>query len=151
MKRAACLLVLALALGSAARAADGTVVDVPDGQTLVVQRADGSRLTVRLADIEAPERCQPWGAEARDALREAAIGQPVTLLARGTAVRATVNGEDLSRRQVENGQAWSTRTKFDRGPLVKEERVAHSLGRGLHGESGAVRPAEWRRAHGACR
>lgn len=132
-------------------AADGTVVDVPDGQTLVVQRADGSRVSVRLAGIEAPERCQPWGKESMAALREAAFGQPVTLSGNGAVVRASVNGEDLSRRQVENGHAWSTRTKFDHGPLVKEERVAHSLARGLHGDRDPVRPAEWRRTHGPCR
>lgn len=141
---------LAVACGAAC-AADGLVVDVPDGQTLVVQRADGTRASVRLAGIEAPERCQPWGAEAKAALRDAALGQPVTLRGSGALVQASVDGQDLSRKMVEDGHAWSTRTKFDRGPLVREERVAHSLARGLHGEPGAMRPADWRRRHGACR
>ena len=86
----------------AAPGPDGTVVDVPDGQTLVIQRADGSRFSVRLAGIDAPERCQPWGPESKAALREAAFGQPVSLQGSGAAVRASVNGEDLSRRMVEN-------------------------------------------------
>jgi hypothetical protein len=37
------------------------------------------------------------------------------------------------------------RTRWDQGPYVKQERQAKALGRGLHGQGGAVMPSEFRR------
>jgi endonuclease YncB( thermonuclease family) len=61
-----------------------------------------------------------------------------------------VDEVDLGRHMVEEGQAWSLRTRFDQGPLVKQERMAHALGRGLHGASVVVMPRDYRRIHGPC-
>ena len=50
-----------LALQSAyAETLAGTVVSVVDGDTLVVQDSAKKRHVVRLADIDAPERKQPF-------------------------------------------------------------------------------------------
>jgi endonuclease YncB( thermonuclease family) len=71
---------------------------------------------------------------------------------RAGAVVGTVllDGVDVGRRMVEEGNAWSARVKWDHGPFVKQERMARSLGRGLHGSGGAMRPSEWRRVNGPC-
>jgi endonuclease YncB( thermonuclease family) len=61
-----------------------------------------------------------------------------------------LDGEDLARRMVAEGHAWSTRVKWDRGPFVKEERMAKALQRGLHALRGAQTPADFRRQHGPC-
>ena len=45
---------------------------------------------------------------------------------------------------VSEGHAWSTRTKWDNGPLVKQERQAMALKRGLHATPGAVMPKHFR-------
>ena len=57
---------------------------------------------------------------------------------------------DLSQRLVEEGHAWSLRTRNDNGPLVKQERMAKALGRGLHAGGAAVKPADFRRTNGPC-
>jgi endonuclease YncB( thermonuclease family) len=61
-----------------------------------------------------------------------------------------VADQDLSVRQVEEGHAWSLRVRNDDGPLVKQERMARALGRGLHATAGAMKPWDFRRAHGPC-
>jgi len=156
------LCVAALPLGALARpaapaaAVTGTVTEVVDGNRLTLTPAGGAPIAVRLRDIDAPELCQTWGEEARRALAEMALNKAATWRASGrdaqgrTVARVWVDEVDLSRQMVEEGQAWSTRTRFDQGPLVKQERMAHALGRGLHGVAGAVMPREFRRTHGPC-
>lgn len=134
----------------------GTVKAVPDAQTVVVATADGATLTVRLADVEAPLPCQPWGPDARAALQEWVGGREVTLRAAGPAVkgvlRATLwrDGLDINRHLVEEGHAWSTRGRNGHGPYLKQERMAHALSRGLHADPAAVPPAQFRLQHGPC-
>ena len=152
------LALLAAAAGAAAAPAalHGVVTQVRDGDTLVVQPVGGAPLEVRLRDIDAPESCQAWGAEARLALQELALGKPVELRTHGRDVygrvigSVSIDGEDLGRRMVVEGHAWSTRSKWDLGPLVKQERQARALGRGLRDGAGAVQPREFRRVHGPC-
>ena len=128
-----------------------------DGDTLVLRLPSGPPVTVRLRDIDAPEICQPWGVEAKNALAELTLNKfailtPVARDSFGRMVgRITVEDLDVGRNLVENGHAWSTRGRNDRGPLVKQERMAKALSRGLHGQlPRAVPPWEWRRNQGPC-
>jgi micrococcal nuclease len=159
---------LALAIGMAplwaysataapARELAGTVTKVTDGDSLWLQPVpDGPPVEVRLVGIDAPEICQAWGTQSRDALKALVEGQRITLRTVGvdtyqrTLGRVLIDGLDVNVRLVEEGHAWSTRTKWDRGPLVKQERMAKALGRGLHSQTGAVMPKEFRAGHGPC-
>jgi micrococcal nuclease len=141
----------------AAPPVDATVLRVIDGDSLwLAPVAGGAPMEVRLQDIDAPEICQPWGPEARDALRDLVLNKPV---------RAKVSGHDVHGRTlavlyldtlnvnrwlVKEGHAWSARVKYDRGPYVADERMAKALGRGLNQAGNAVMPRDFRRDHGAC-
>lgn len=78
-----CLLLFLLFLAHAASAAElvGRVVKIQDGDTLTVQVAR-KQIKVRLTDIDAPERKQPFGERSRQSLaelcarREARTGGP---------------------------------------------------------------------------
>ena len=149
-----------LASGPAAAApagpVEGTVARVVDGDTLWLTPPGKAPLVVRLRDIDAPEICQPWGLQARQALVDLTLNRRATLrkVARDTHGRTVgsiiVDGVDVGPLMVAEGHAWSTRTRYDRGPLVKQERMAKALGRGLHGAGGAVMPRDFRQAQGAC-
>lgn len=134
----------------------GLVVAVTDGDTLTLRPATGKPITVRLAQIDAPEICQAWGPEARQALAELALDKIATLQPRArdsygrTVGRLRIDELDVGRHLVENGHAWSTRTRYDRGPMVKQERMAKALSRGLHSQPGAVAPWEFRQRNGRC-
>lgn len=136
----------------------GTVSRVVDGDTLWLKTdaTDAEAVVVRLAGIDAPERCQVGGAEATAALNALALGRSVTVrvAARddyGRTVGKVFDGDkDLGDRMVRDGRAWSTRVRYDRGPYVAEERMALALKRGLHAAGGAMQPREFRRLHGPC-
>ena len=136
----------------------GTVSRVVDGDTLwlKLEGQGGPPLVVRIEGIDAPERCQPGGSEAIAALNDLALGRTVNVrvVARdehGRTVGRVFDGEkDIGNRMVRDGQAWSMRYKFDRGPYVAEERMASSLKRGLHAGGAAMLPYDFRRQHGPC-
>ncbi len=118
----------------------GMVVQVVDGQTLqVAPQGGGAPVTVRIRNVIVPGTCLPGGPEALAALKErvdklAVRVEGATPDRSGRVTGTLMQGKvDIGGQLVEEGYAWSTRTKWDRGPYVKEERVAKALGRGFHG------------------
>ena len=140
----------------AEQSVQGVVSKVQDGDSLWLKPADGPPIVVRLRDIDAPELCQAWGDEARRALTDLALGKPAVLRITGrdahgrTLGTVIVDDVNLSRRMVEDGHAWSNRARWDQGPLVKQERMAKALGRGLHATAGAEPPWQFRKRNGRC-
>ena len=136
----------------------GQVSRVVDGDTLWVKtEGDGEPpVVVRLEGIDAPESCQPGGDDATAALTALALGRNVSVrvVARddhGRTVGKVYDGEkDLGDRMVRDGQAWSSRYQYDRGPYMAEERMALALKRGVHGAGNAVLPRDFRKQHGPC-
>lgn len=143
----------------------GTVTSVVDGDSLWVTPTGGGKpIEVRLAGIDAPEICQDGGAESKAFLAELVLKQPVRLVignghgggdhdlhgrTLGTVWKDDV---EVNRRMVEEGQAWSIRTQYDRGPFVPQERMAKALSRGLHKlGSAALMPRDFRKRHGPCK
>jgi endonuclease YncB( thermonuclease family) len=136
----------------------GTVSRVVDGDTFWL-KVDGHadrQVVVRIAGIDAPESCQAGGSEATAALNDLALGRKVTVRVVdrddfGRTVGKVFDGaKDIGDRMVRDGQAWSIRFKYDRGPYVAEERMAHTFRRGLHAAGDAMEPLEFRRQHGPC-
>lgn len=136
----------------------GAVTRVVDGDTLWLKTddADAATVVVRLTGIDAPESCQVGGSEATAALNALALGRSVTVRVvakdeHGRTVGKVFDGEkDLGDRMVRDGQAWSSRFQYDRGPYVAEERMALALKRGLHAAGGTIQPREFRKRHGPC-
>ncbi len=145
-----------LAQATPTKAVQGMITAVASGDTVTLTLADQKQISVRLRDIDAPESCQPWGAEARAALSTLALNKVATLHASGrdgqgqTVGNLMLDDLNVSRFLVENGHAWSVRTRWDQGPLVKQEKMARALTRGLHALPGAVQPKDFRRLHGQC-
>jgi len=140
----------------AKRSVQGVVTKVTDGDSLWMAPPGQRAMEVRVRDMDAPEICQAWGVEARRALRELVLGRTVVLRIAGrdaygrTLGDVQAEGTDVARKMVEEGHAWSIRTRWDRGPLVQQERVARALRRGLHGQPGAMMPRDFRQGHGPC-
>ena len=136
---------------------EGVINRIIDGDSLVVQPEDKPPIEVRLRDIDAPEICQDYGAEAKKELERLALGKKVQLTisgrdSYGRSIGAViVDGQSLSKLMVAEGHAWSTRSRYDRGPLMKEERMAIALHRGLHSAGNAVMPRDFRKTHGPCK
>jgi endonuclease YncB( thermonuclease family) len=156
---AAALALAALAAAAPPRggAFEALVEQAIDGETLLVVPAGGAApIPVRLRGVAAPLPCQSGAAEARAQLEEWVKGRSVRVSGQGRdrqgrlLAKVEHDGADVNRRLIEEGRAWSERTRWDRGPYVKEERVAAALRRGLHASTGALPPQEFLRRHGPC-
>lgn len=156
---AAALLACSLGAVAAPKAAaplQGTVTEVYDGDTVLVNPVSGAAFQVRLNGIDAPETCQDWGPEAKAALKDWVLDRIVTLTPAGRAEQGRMSatlvleGANINGRMVSEGHAWSVRVRWDQGPYVKQERQAKALGRGLHGQGNAVMPSDFRRTHRPC-
>ena len=108
------VILFALLLPPAAAAVEwvGTVVGIADGDTMTL--LDGSKTPhrIRIDGIDAPERSQPYGQRARQALADLAHGRGARAECAktdryGRAVcRVTVDGLDVGLEQVRRGLAW---------------------------------------------
>jgi len=130
---------------------DGRVVAVIDGDTIEVL-VDAERLRVRLADIDTPERGQPWAAHSKRALSQRVFGKQVRVNAvtvdRYGRTVGEVYADDVcvGCELVREGHAWVYRRFSDDAVLIELETQARAERRGLWGlpESERVPPWEWR-------
>lgn len=153
--KACWLLSAVLVCCGSAQALSGVVTHVSDGDTLWVRPDVGEPVKVRLQGIDAPERCQPWGAQARAALAARVLHQAVHVRTRAHDQYARVvgslelNGEDIGAWMVREGHAWSDHYRRSPGPYAELERQARTARRGLFGQP-AVQPRVFRKSHGPC-
>ena len=144
------LLLLASFLASAETIYQGTVVRIVDGDTLVLL-VDQQQLKIRLADIDTPERKQPFGTKAKQALSDLAFGKQarvveVTVDRYGRIVgRVYVDGIDVNRELVAQGYAWVYRKYSNDAELLRLEAEAKQMGLGLWADPDPIPPWEWRR------
>lgn len=134
--------------------ASGVVLRVKDGDTLVV-RSDGAEMTVRLVDIDCPEKAQAFGRQARERV-EALTGQGrVTVRVAGRdrygrflARVELADGTQLNRRLVEEGLAWRFDRYCDDPELLALQRKAQAERRGLWADPSPLPPWEFRHGKG---
>jgi micrococcal nuclease len=130
----------------------GKVVAIADGDTLTLL-VDRQQMKIRLAEIDTPERGQPYGSKAKEALSQLAFGKRARVVAvdrdrYGRIVgRVYVDEVDVNAEMVRRGAAWVYR-KYAKDPnLFSLEAEARKAKRGLWGlpEAERVPPWEWRR------
>lgn len=142
-----------------ARASAIEVLGISDGDTLTVLQ-EGRAAKIRLANIDAPEKRQAYGALARQSLsdlcyRRDALVRTVTMDRYGRAVALVYcDGVDVSREQVQRGYAW-VYTKYNKdSSLPALQSVAAAERRGLWAQHEPIAPWDFRRGavrvtHGA--
>jgi endonuclease YncB( thermonuclease family) len=144
--------VLAL-LGAAPSAEfEARVVKVVDGDTLTVEIPGKPLQKIRLVDIDAPERDQPYGPESRSRLAALVASRDVRIESYGADVhgrilgRVFVGSTDLNAELVRSGAAWVFRRYTDDAALIALERDARAQKRGLWAlpEHERIPPWRWR-------
>ncbi|MBK1662298.1 micrococcal nuclease [Paracraurococcus ruber] len=149
------LALLASLQAPAAFAADlvGRVVGITDGDTLTLLTPDKRETRIRLAEIDTPERRQPYGTRAREALSNLAFGREVRVVVEDTDRWGRTIGhvfagrQDVNAEMVRRGAAWVYRD-YSRNPaLPRLEAEARAARRGLWAlpEAERMPPWEWRR------
>ena len=135
----------------------GVVTHVSDGDTLwVVPEDKHKKVKVRIKGIDAPELCQPWGEQSREALRAKVMGQVVQVHSSEldqygrTLGLVMLRQQDVGEWMVIQGHAWSYRFKEREGLYDAQQQSAKSSGVGLYANPKAVRPQWFRKQHGPC-
>jgi endonuclease YncB( thermonuclease family) len=131
---------------------EGPLAWVSDGDTLRVL-VRGREMDVRLADIDAPERDQPYGWQSKLQLIDLVRGKHVVLVPRdvdqyGRVVAYVwVGALDINRELVRRGSAWFYPEYAESDALYAEEQRARTAKVGLWSLSIGERlePWEWRR------
>jgi len=133
---------------------DVVVVGVADGDTVtVLDRERRAQSRVRLSAIDTPERGQPWGTRARQALADKVFRREVRVAPEGedrygrVLGRLYVGNRDINREMVREGHAWVYRRYSLDAGLLEDERAAREGRRGLWSLPGSetVPPWDWRR------
>ena len=149
--RAFWLTVLLAFCGVAHADLHGSVVAILDGDTIDVL-VDRKPVRVRLSQIDAPEKRQPFGQRSKQSLSDLCFGQDALIEDKGydrygrIVGRVSCASVDASIEQVRRGMAWIfDRYATDRSlyAIQEEARVAR---RGLWNDAAPVPPWEYRAA-----
>ena len=128
----------------------GTVEKVVDGDTIVFQGSGTKTQRVRLADIDTPELDQPWGEEAKAALKGWAENRRAEIRIVDTdrygrsVATLWIDGENINRRLVAQGHAWVYRRYLRDQALPGLEASAKASGLGLWSGKDVIEPRVWR-------
>lgn len=144
------LLALLAFRGALAETLSGTVVNVIDGDTLVVQDEAKKKHTVRLAEIDAPERGQAYWKESAVSLARLCLRKEgkVEWTERDAKKRligyVTCDGKDANGEQLRRGMAWgSPKGARPTSGLPELEAYARLRKIGLWKDDNAVPPWEF--------
>jgi endonuclease YncB( thermonuclease family) len=136
-----------------AQTISGRVIGITDGDTFTLLTDELDQVKIRVAEIDAPERGQPYGSRSQEALSRLIFKQEVSIDVQvvdryGRPVgRPIVGNTDVTAEMVNIGAAWVYRTYSDDEALYELERNARAAGRGIWGlsEYEQVPPWDWRK------
>ena len=137
----------AIALES--RELSGQVTRIVDGDTLELRGSDGTTVSIRLAQIEAPEKAQPYGGPATRALSALTLGklvrvEVVDLDRYGRTVGEVYLGDlHVNAEMVRQGHAWAYTRYVESLAIISLEDEARSHERGLWKLPLAEREPPW--------
>lgn len=143
------LLLLSILLHFPLPALAGKVVAVLDGDTLELMES-GKAIRVRLANIDAPEKSQPYGQASKQSLSDMCYGRDAQLQKQSidqygrTVGIIMCGGIEANRAQVERGMAW-VYTMYNRDPsLVQLQNNAKQVSSGLWRDANPTPPWDYR-------
>ncbi len=128
------------------------VIGIKDGDTVSIL-FEGKEKTVRLAHIDCPEKKQPFGNNAKEAISKLCFGKYVTLRGDGKTDRngrliaelILPNGINVNKTLVKMGLAWHFKKYSKDESYAKLEIAARNKKAGLWKEKNAISPWEWRK------
>ena len=140
-----------LSLAVQADTLEGNVVKIADGDTLTLLTSTNEQVKIRLAGIDTPEKKQPFGNKAKQALAKLAFQKQVLVEVEAkdrygrTIGVVFVDGLNVNAELVKQGMAWVYRKYTDDKRLYTLESEAKQAKRGLWLDENPIPPWEWRR------
>lgn len=137
----------------AQRTIEGTVTQIVDGRTVVIETNAKQKLTVKLQFIEVPEPEQELSATVKDHLQKLTFNKTAQFVTRQMSLetsqmtgRLTVGGVDVSQQMLRDGAAWyalpekDSQNANERAEYQKIEATAKTEKRGVWGNAN-LKPA----------
>lgn len=155
LRVAVAALMLSMAGAALAETIEGRVIGITDGDTFTVLTPDLRQVKVRVAEIDAPERGQPYAARSRQRLADLLFDKDVAVRVQvvdryGRPVgRPMVGDVDVTVEMIRTGAAWVYRSYSDDVELYELERTAQAEGRGLWALPEFDRVSPWEYRNGA--
>lgn len=152
IKRLFCLMLIFLLTGCDKVRAEYQVKFVQDGDSMIICCEQGNSFTIRLKDVDAPERDQPYAQRSRNYMQELVMDKPVELIGDQRdkygrlLVDLIVDGRSVNEIMVTEGMAW--RWRYSKSKKLKElEDIARKQQKGLWSlpENLRMEPWEWRK------
>ena len=148
------LLFLLLCVPATAQRFPVTVVGITDGDTFTVINRDKLQLKIRIIGIDAPEKNQPFGSRAKQALSDLIYGKTIDIdvqyqekWGRYAAKVYTPDGKDVALLMLQAGMAWHN-VNYDKTAAYKAaQENARRAGKGLWSDARPVAPWDYRKKH----
>ncbi|ASK32539.1 nuclease [Chryseobacterium sp. T16E-39] len=129
------------------------VIGIKDGDTILVLDKNNNQTTLRLAEVDCPEKGQPFGKNAKQFTSDLVYGKSIQFEKTDTdrygRIIAKVyfdNGKYLSEEIIKGGFGWWYYQYSDNENLGVLESKARAMKLGLWSENETVSPWEWRKA-----
>jgi endonuclease YncB( thermonuclease family) len=128
------------------------VIAVMDGDTVLIKR-DSGVLKIRLTDIDAPEKAQPFGETSKRSLSDMVLGKIVNINSQAMdkygrmVARLEVNGLNVNAEMIRLGMAWEYSRFYNNKKLLALQAEAQQAPRGLWALTDPMPPWEWRKLH----
>lgn len=130
----------------------GKVVGIKDGDTVVVLDSLNNQTTLRLAEVDCPEKSQAFGSKSKqftsDEIYLKQVKYIVTDIDRYNRSIAKIyydNNKYLSAEIIRNGFGWQYKKYSTSKLLAKLEEEARKNKRGLWIDPNPIYPSDWRR------
>lgn len=128
------------------------VVSVLDGDTLDCIKQDKTQHRIRLANIDAPEKGQPYSIKARQRLANLTFNKSVTIAYETSDRYGRVIGEvfpvgeqyTANYRLVQEGLAWAYERYITDRAYLTAQSYAKNARIGLWRDPNAINPEQWR-------
>lgn len=129
----------------------GKVIAITDGDTFKLLTKDSTLIKIRLANIDCPERKQPYSAKAKQFVSDAIFNKTVTLnVLKKDRYRRYISNViyddslSITHQLLKNGLAWHYRKYSNDSLLQALEDIARKDKLGLWQDENAVAPWVWR-------
>ena len=150
-------MIACFAFNANAEVLNGTVLGISDGDTITVQDKSNNEHTVRLMGIDAPEKSQAFGNEAKQTLSNYIYKKEVSVeykkydKYKRIVGKVTLDGQDICLKMIVDGMAWhyteyeKEQTKTDRDLYRGAETLARGIKIGLWSDAQAIKPSAFRK------
>jgi micrococcal nuclease len=126
------------------------VLDVPDGDSILILTPDNKQVEIKLFGIDCPEENQPFGEDAKQYTSQQCMGKIILYRIVGIDIYermiATVfleDGRELNLELLKAGLAWHYNRYSNSQAYTEAESQARKAGIGLWADENPTPPWEW--------